>query len=110
MVANNKNKDDFKLSIAKFSVLILSGLIFVVGGLIIYVATKSEKSLPTASKNLVKNNEISVKINADDMIKTTYSCGKYICVNITSSKDEEKIIILNPENLSDIKTVNFSQK
>ncbi|OPZ78430.1 MAG: hypothetical protein BWY78_00588 [Alphaproteobacteria bacterium ADurb.Bin438] len=103
----DNKRQDFKLGVVKIIVFVLSGLIFVCGSLIIYGAIKFQnKKIETVEIN-AKTIEKSFELENGTFIKSSFSCGKHLCVNVKNDKDQEKIFIINPDNLSDIKTLKF---
>ena len=99
---------NIKLTIAKFSVLILSSLLFMVGITIVFKAASFEKQASAVTKtDNTQSKEKNISISAYD-IKNVYSCGGYLCLiaqNKTSPR--QKIVIINPADINDIKYINL---
>ena len=108
MTGNSSSENnDIKLSIAKFSVLILSSLLFIIGITIIFKAASFEKKASSSVKNNMPTKEKNISISPYD-IKNIYSCGNYLCL-VTKNKisADQKILIVNPDDINDIKYINL---
>ena len=99
---------NLKLTIAKFSVLILSSLLFIIGITIIFKAASFEKKASASAKtNNMTAKEKNILISPYD-IKNIYPCGSYLCL-VTQNKisAEQKIMIVNPADIDDVKYINL---